>query len=537
MNLHGGGPRVEPMERRWLLSAGMLDPFFGNRGVVTTNVPGGQCHIYDLTSIPDGRILAVGEYESSAGEKLVLARYRPNGKLDTSFGGGGSAPSGAVITDVPATDGGEIRWLNSGKFLFLSSSRLIRFDADGSIDPSFTQDAFTRFEYDFVASSLDVQRDGKIVLAGRYRAMAGKAGHFAVARLNAKGTRDRSFGTGGVSDFFPTTNGDAHAVRAMPDGSILASGVNNFGYPTDNDEYTVDECVALKLKNDGSIDASYGATGIAKQQFRYFAGGRFTSAIAATGATYLAGYDYADDKVAMCRFTPAGTRDSTWGTNGRISADHASDLRLATQRDGSLVTMMGGFTGFSPTPRVDTLRRYKPDGKIDTSFGAQGTANLGIDADNVVMGSVHCAVDGSILVPFDSDDSHALQIARLWRDNAPAAQATAGKVNRPGTTPQRIIVTIRDDVAVDVDSINASDFRIISPDGRSLRASMLSLDTTGGPTKVKATLQLAAPGGAWDTNDNGAYRIRLLPNRIADQAGHLTNGGMSGTFWVRVPTA
>src|SRR5207342_3344037 len=75
--------------------AGDLDPTFGRGGRVTTDfTPHGDI-AGGVAIQADGRIVIVGTagYFGS-NPKFALARYRPNGSLDTSFGG-----DGRVTTD------------------------------------------------------------------------------------------------------------------------------------------------------------------------------------------------------------------------------------------------------------------------------------------------------------------------------------------------------------------------------------------------------------------------------------------------------
>lgn len=77
-----------PLESQFVvlrhLADGSLDPSFGDDGVVTADF-GGDAKAYAVAIQPDGRIVAAGE----ADEAIALARFLPDGRLDTSFGSGG----------------------------------------------------------------------------------------------------------------------------------------------------------------------------------------------------------------------------------------------------------------------------------------------------------------------------------------------------------------------------------------------------------------------------------------------------------------
>jgi uncharacterized delta-60 repeat protein len=67
---------------------GGLDGGFGAGGLVTTLLPGTGAFA-DVTVQPDGKILAAGSSTVDGDSALALARYLPDGRLDTTFGGDG----------------------------------------------------------------------------------------------------------------------------------------------------------------------------------------------------------------------------------------------------------------------------------------------------------------------------------------------------------------------------------------------------------------------------------------------------------------
>jgi uncharacterized delta-60 repeat protein len=76
---------------------GNLDPSFGMGGIVTTKIgssltPG---TMYSAVKQSDDKIVAVGEYWNGYDADFLIARYNPDGDLDTSFG-----INGIVTTQV-----------------------------------------------------------------------------------------------------------------------------------------------------------------------------------------------------------------------------------------------------------------------------------------------------------------------------------------------------------------------------------------------------------------------------------------------------
>jgi uncharacterized delta-60 repeat protein len=74
-----------------LTSDGRLDGSFGSGGLVTTEFIAGQPAAASAVVIqPDDKIMAAGCSGSSTGGRSALARYLPDGSLDSTFGDGGT---------------------------------------------------------------------------------------------------------------------------------------------------------------------------------------------------------------------------------------------------------------------------------------------------------------------------------------------------------------------------------------------------------------------------------------------------------------
>jgi uncharacterized delta-60 repeat protein len=260
---------------------GGLDTHFGNSGKVTTAFippqPGGISNSATVVMIQsDGRILVAGGASRCAKciHQTAWARYDADGNLDASFGEGGKhltnafggapnalaelangdllsvagsviaqyAPNGALrpaVTDgaiVASSVGGANVFQSDGKFLLAQSAtgengfrnnqvRVFRFGV--GVDWAFNNDAFSFGPDDRMlnsAAAVIAQPDGKIILGGSANLDAGSE-NFGLARINADGSLDSGFGSGGkVTTAF---TGEQAAIRTMvlqPDGKILVVG-------------------------------------------------------------------------------------------------------------------------------------------------------------------------------------------------------------------------------------------------------------------------------------------------------------------------
>ncbi|MBV9211216.1 MAG: VCBS repeat-containing protein, partial [Acidobacteria bacterium] len=252
---------------------GSLDSSFGTNGIVTTDFNNNADYAQDVFIQPDGKIIAVGRSYFINNEQYFdfsLARYNTDGSLDTSFGTGGKATAnfnygdegfcGALLPNGKILVGGLSR--NVGT---LDDVAVVRFNSDGSLDTSFGTSGRTTVEffssYD-IATDLAVQADGKIVVVGStwsnesfYR--------MTVARFNADGSLDTSFGTGGkqMIVFLTGYNAQANAVAIQPDGKIVIAGYASVPNPFSTSGGTYDDVAVARLNTDGSLDASFNGDG------------------------------------------------------------------------------------------------------------------------------------------------------------------------------------------------------------------------------------------------------------------------------------
>jgi uncharacterized delta-60 repeat protein len=190
-----------------------------------------------VTIQPDGKILAAGEVVNASASSVdtVLIRYGQNGSIDSTFADGGKSvartgsltyPKGIIVQpDLKIVIGGQ-----SWTALFRTPQFLVaRYNPDGSIDTSFGGGGNTITGLGLAgdqtgdkAFALALQSDGKIVEVGS----AGLAvSTFAVARFNRDGKLDPAFGAGGISTIaLPGQGATAAAVAIQKDGKIVTAG-------------------------------------------------------------------------------------------------------------------------------------------------------------------------------------------------------------------------------------------------------------------------------------------------------------------------
>ena len=114
---------------------------------------------------------------------------------------------------------------------------------------------------------------------------------------------------------------------------------------------------------------------------------------------------------------------------------------------------------------------------------------------------------------------------------------SAANINTGGETTEDFNVTYEDNVAVDVSSLGGGNIRVTGPNGFSQLAAYLSVNNTNNGTPRTANYRITAPGGTWDSTDNGTYTVTILANQVRDTSGNSMVSVQAGTFFVNIPVA
>jgi len=394
-------------------SSGILDTSFDQDGLVLTDLGGNNDHGIAMALQRDGKLLIGGEVEEAVNDyvvvDLVVARYNPDGSLDTGFSG-----DGWVRTDLDGWDdfAAGITLQPDGKILLAGTSRgdfvLVRYNPDGSLDATFDGDGWVRT--DFLgnvdeAKAVAIQSDGRIIVAGY--AMNGAQYDFALVRYLENGTLDSSFDDDGKVTTDLT--GDQDQIKALaiqPDGKIIVAG------PAKHSGYFHDFAVA-RYNSNGTLDASFGANGWV---FTHFGGAHdFAYAVAlqtdgkivVAGAAeifveYLADYRYA---FAAARYTSNGSLDTTFDGDGKVITDFGQGddygYAVALQPDGKVI--VAGYAN-NGTNNDFTVVRYNPNGSLDPGFSGDGKVMTDIAAGDDKGLAVVVQMNGGIVLAGSADD-------------------------------------------------------------------------------------------------------------------------------------
>jgi uncharacterized delta-60 repeat protein len=320
---------------------GDLDHGFGAGGTVTTSMSsagGFDEHVWSLALQSDGKTVAAGDaVTATGGFDVALARFNPDGTLDTSFG-----TAGKVTT---------------------------------AVGPGTRRDR---------AHDVEILDGGKIVVAGFADMGPGAGGrNFMLARYNPDGTLDGSFGSGGivVTSVAPGDNSDVITTNGLTidsAGRILVTGQANMGPGAGG----VNSALARYLPS-GALDSSFHGDGIVTtavasgDNFDTLVGAAINAdgKIVTAGAVDSGGFVF---DLALLRYNPDGSLDASFGTGGKVTLNvgpgNTDDLPqdLVVQATGKIL-VGGGVAATAVGVDGDFLvARFNADGSLDASFGTGG---------------------------------------------------------------------------------------------------------------------------------------------------------------------
>jgi uncharacterized delta-60 repeat protein len=315
---------------------GTLDPGFGQRGVARVDFQGGWDAANALVEQPDGKIVVVGYatwFTAARKERegVGVARLLPDGRRDPSFGADGTVVlPGSAFRGAPDTLG---------------------------------------------AGAVAVGRDGRIVLAGDV-GCGGECGDdigILAARLLPDGRLDANFAHGGTLVRYDACCIGGIIVRR--DSSLLIGGQTG-----DPEFCTGGKMLLLRLTCDGRPDRRWADHGRLLIGFPHARGAAAWAMQAAPGhRVILAGYAYKRDLgasyVAVARVHVDGRLDRSFSRDGRArthfdarTSDSATGV--AVGRHGTVALSVQSCLAFV-TCRFG-VARFRRDGRIDTSFSADG---------------------------------------------------------------------------------------------------------------------------------------------------------------------
>ena len=424
---------------------GVLDQSFGNGGLVVTRSTQRSFVANALALQPDGRILVAGMVSdlATASLQLAVARYNPDGSVDDGFGAGGIA-----ATPVGSAGG--------------------------------------------AASTLALQPDGRIIVAGTAYAHGATSDQFALTCFTPAGKLDLTFGTDGLVQTQVGASGAAvQSLAVQADGKILVVGTAFSNGPTD------DDFALVRYAPDGRLDAQFGTGGIVTTDFGSNDVGARPAldraggvAISPDGRIVVAGSTRGEHQAfAVARYTIDGSLDSSFGVGGKaqIPAQSAQVYAVIVQPAGDLVLAgsAGSTSGGSTAPFA--LARFHADGTADLGFGSDGVVTTSFEGSRSGARAAATQADGKLLIGGAKFGAPSAQGEALAQSGFALARYTvAGLLDAGFGISGRVLTNMGDAGATPLSLA-------VQPDGKIIAAGLVffRVPTPAGP--FDAATQIAAP--------------------------------------------
>ena len=246
-------------------STGALDPTFSGDGMATHLLSELQ-FVDDVAVLSDGHIVVSGttQLENHAAQAL-LTRFNGNGTLDTTFGTAGRVAPASTPIELPTA-----LLVQGTKLIILgeidqATAGMSRYNANGTIDPTFGSAGTTRAQVGQEIFLTDLVADGSgrlvaVGLAAYTHDVPNVRTFTALLRFSADGARDATFGCGGsvltevLGNGSGTTYDSANATTAVADGNDILVG----GYARHFDGNPFPPLDSLLARYDGGGPAAPG---------------------------------------------------------------------------------------------------------------------------------------------------------------------------------------------------------------------------------------------------------------------------------------
>lgn len=239
-----------------------------------------------------------------------------------------------------------------------------RFDRYGSLDISHERMAVVPIaNRPARAFVVKVLADGKILLGGK--CWNGSDSDFALARLNADGSPDTSFGTGGclVVDLGGSED-ECHSLAIQSDGKIVAGGTAN---PAGSRQMALIRC-----QPNGQLDTTYGTAGKTVSSFEV--GPRVSVLVRSDNSINAFTSANISTNVpggVMVHYDAAGVLDTSLGQGGKVEYPLGAlggDIQAACRTTGGKLIAVGSAALSADFGSDFALLRMTEDGVLDDTF-------------------------------------------------------------------------------------------------------------------------------------------------------------------------
>jgi uncharacterized delta-60 repeat protein len=263
-----------------------------------------------------------------------------------------------------------------------------RLGTTGALDTSFAGTGKTTLVGAEAPTSVVVESTGRVVVGSQsYFGSSSNQNGFIMKRLLADGGADPGFGADGGVVSVPGFNG--RSIALGPSDRIAAVGDAPPKFSGSSAGFVVSV-----FTGDGHPSAGWGDAGVGNPPAvlittpaSAFAGAATAGASAAVVQSdgKVVAIGFADENLALARYTTAGALDSSFGSGGHVTTDVGGSgwvvgsFRIVIQSDGALV-VAGVRVRYSAGSQTNDLvvARYDASGVLDCTFAAGGVATVAL---------------------------------------------------------------------------------------------------------------------------------------------------------------
>jgi uncharacterized delta-60 repeat protein len=263
-----------------LNSDGSYDTSYGSNGKAVVNFSGNYNFFRNMTLQNDGKLLVCGKNTVDVTgnySDFAIARFSADGTLDFDF-----SNDGKVTLNIKSEDSANAIIVQpSGNIIVAGTGSgeacFARYFSDGTLDTSFGTAGKINIAIGGLSTNINdakMQSDGKIVVSGYSYSNANGGYNSLIARFEANGTLDTTYGTNGytIKDVDSNSEDQNIALLLQPDGKAISCGRVNTGgtYYFSILRYTTSGILDTTFSNDGILLTSFGTswsfgTGLALQ--------------------------------------------------------------------------------------------------------------------------------------------------------------------------------------------------------------------------------------------------------------------------------
>lgn len=318
----------------------------------------------------------------------LIYRVLKNGNLDSSFGTSGQliipapiANSDLHLSKAYVADAGSIFIVGENSAVGASVGAIMyKVEPTGVVDTAWGSSGYVTYNPGGNARGfVDIQiKNGKIHTTGIHVAAGKTTTDAYLCRFNMDGSLDTTFNSNGVVLFRDLAGLDKRDFAKI--AGVDASG-NVFAYGFSGG----DTNFFAKVLDSGSLDASYGNSGLLFADFGHTVDAYYTSALLLPDGSLFVGdnIDHEDassssrTNVFTTKILPSGIQDSSYGVSGIKELNDSVSTELELQVVSSQMDADGNYFILSYLDAQNSgssyvVQKVKANGDLDTSFANQG---------------------------------------------------------------------------------------------------------------------------------------------------------------------